>query len=660
MFKPDCIVESPDLKDGKPHPNSLRHLPPANRWDIYIDETGNFFGDDNIKEDEEKRTGKLVALAIPQGAQLKPLSAGFHAAEITKENPEQLDEVINDILESNVGVLGIQYDDRLFGERHTNWFHGVQTLIKMVLHILPLNPPQNGGNNQIHIHIEQRGDYNSKKYSLKALEDGFKTHLKRIDENKYANLGLKINFITKEGKYNGHVDTLAHCWGGGVAAQERRKKAKFSGHCFLNTQDVFSIERLYACIGDGSRLAPSDWYAVMSILDNEPKHSIFHSELPNIAKQLKKEAKWQAYFDEVDRHLKQKDYQPLALYRTLQWLKENQPKKLSLYANFRLKSALLASQNHLGRYQEDVSNDLMQLGEELYEEIAPEVANSYLRLATAKTNVYDFKTAQNILENPIFDNVIAIGRLNHIKKLSSLGQAYAFQKNYDKANQQFAQALEEIEKLKNVSQKNKERQQTDIYAILNLIDANTEFETIRQRLLKHFGTQDLQKAISKFIPQNQEDHNNTDNFNHHLLLRAFVAYPKECQALIDVYLKNEANWQTKTEHHPWQAINFWRGWLFLIHGNKQKALEYFKYAINESQELSDFTLLWIALVFMTVIKTLYPKEYPINCDELKTYLKDELHLTLAPYDKLAEISQAGNDLTKIKTLIDVCLPFNFK
>lgn len=657
MYQVNITHPTIDVKNGQYHPNSLRHLEPHHAWDIYIDETGNQFGEDKTRTGEKEIAGKLIALIIPKGkATLPVLSEKFHAVDVEKTgNGHELDAIIQTILSQPVGVLGLSYKDQL-SYTHPNWFSGVMTLIQLVLRLLPLTPPEQGKNNSVNIYIEQRDFHKDTNFNL--LKERLKIELKSINKERFKQFGLNLKFIGKEeGKYNGYVDTLAHCWGGGTNAQQRRKLAEFTEHCFLNQQET-AIERYYYLIDGKRNFTPAEWYYVMSCIQQEPEHSILHDELIRLSKVCKKNEKlWQSYVYEVQLQLQQKNYQAHALEYILNWLDKSRPKgeKVSLYLQFKFKSVLLAGQNHTGQYNPEQFDELFQLGNSLYEEIAPDVANAYLRLSVAKTNIFEFNKAYSILESDVFDNTIAIGRLNHAKRLSSLGQIFAFQYDSEKAKHYFKRALAEIKKLKDPEQVNKEYRQTDVYALLNFIDSKTQFDTVKKRILEHFKYETLETLTYDIALA--QDEKKFSRFEHHALLRFFVAYPKECHESIQVYLKHSTKWLSN-KGHPWQAIQFWRGWLLMLNKQKEKSQQFFDLMLNPDEKIEDNTLLWIYLIYSVAIKQLgFKTSYPI--EEIEKQLLDKL--PCAPHNKLQELKNIQlKDIEKIQALIAECLPFNFK
>lgn len=648
------------------HPNSVRHLTPSRAWTIHIDETGNQFGKDSIKSHEQEMTGKIVALVIAQGVQLETLPADFHAVNYQNKNhpdynPQKLDEIINAIYEyrSKIGVLGIQYNDSL-SKSSPNWWSGVVTLIKLVLRLLPIKAPTNGENNSVKIFIEQR-DFKSH-INLEAFCDDLLTDLKSIDPERFAHFGLKIQFTKKEDdKYNGYVDTIAHCWGGGKDAQQRRKAAQFSGHCFLNIQDSHAIERLYAIIDDPKKqLNARDWYEMMLVIADEPEYSLMRDHLTTIAEKCKKDDQlWSSYLYEVQSRLRYKDYQPKQLVEILNWLDNAKPTKATLPPMLKLQflSAKLASQNHTGKADMAQIQEILELGNALIEEDAQQVAHAYIRVATACANAFKFEQMKKVLSQEIMQNKLAIGLSNYTKILSSLGQYYCFTHQPEQAIEYFKQAIEGFEKLSDKEQSQKDILQTQTYLMLAYLQSN---QPARKHLQILFQVKSLIECVETYAKNENDKVLNLKNsdknyvFKHQVILR--MLNQGHFDDLKESYLEHQEKWITG-EGHPWQSISFWRGMLLAEKGEKEQAQKQFNHIFNEIKvaEVEDVTLIWIYLVYSVAIRQLGFEFQDISkiC-----YPMVKERLNIQDYDKLAELRNT-TDFNDIRQLVLQCLPFNY-
>ena len=639
---PHCTVRPPEFT--RHHPNSLRHLPIHSNWEIVIDETGTEFEQAEDLSINDHSLGRYVALAIPQGrAKLDKLPETFHAAE---EKPELLDKVINNILSQPVGVLGITAKDPLSFNR-PRWFSGVYRLLQLALRLLPL---PNEGSKQVRVFIEQRSGFDADT-DLQVLKQLLLSELQSINETRFSQFGLSLE-IAPKGKHPclAHVDALAHCWGGS-SAKQRLAKAKFKGHCFL-TPESGGLERIYAVLDGKTALPPHDWFQAACALSGEPEHSLLREAMQQLGERCRTQPEiWQNYLQTVRQRLNEKDYRPQALDEILGWLQTHAPaeNKLPPLLQLRFQVARLAADNHQGRMRLETVQNLLDLGDKLQHEAAPEVAQVYNRLAVAATNVYEFNHAKQILQHALKLPEIAVGRQQYGRLLSGMGQIHAFLGEHRAAASFFAQAVETFEKLSDPTEAQKDIRQTRLYRLHNALDAGETWENIQPLATSVFGS-GLDKAANKFSSSPD------DRFTHHALLRLFAAYPQQTESAQKTYLDNEAHWQSEAGH-PWQLIHLWRGWLAHFAGNGFIAAEAFNLALAD--EADGLTLQWIALTTAVLAERLgLGKSSPYPIDDEAARLKTEF--PQAPHTALQTLRQSEAQPEKLLAALKACLPFNFK
>lgn len=652
-----CLVQAPVIDATHPHPNNLRHLEPHHYWEIMIDETGSEFQQVTDHNAGDSKVGRIVALAVPKGKTTLPaLGKHFHATDMTKDS-NTLDHLINTVLSHPVGLLGLSLKDQL-SYHSTNWFSEVYNLLRLTLRLLPLSPVTSATvSNKVYVYIENRGRYDAAT-SLDILPDMLLSELKSLDEARFSQLHLNIQIVPKDGHpYLGYVDALAHTWGGS-SAKQRLKQAKFVGHCFLNPAQE-SIERIYAALENKKLLTPAQWYQVLEHLAGEPPHSLLHQALQQLGQQCQKDEQlWKDYLQEVTYRLDRKQYSAASLDRILLWLKDYQPKQQKFTPQLELRwlTAKLAADNHMGRVNRSDSQQLLVLGESLQAEIAPEVCQAYLRIAVAETNNFAFESSKLILDKAIVQAVEAVGRLNHAKINSSLGQFYSFNRDYTQADSYFARALDEFRQYSEPKDREANIQQTTIYRLFNAIDGQLlDATALRAELEQHYQRPIDAGLLQRLVVTNDKK----DSYNHHLLLRSFVAFPQTFKAEIQAYLALAGQWQHE-QNHPWSLIEFWRGWLFLQQDNQalHRAQQQFGFAIAQ-QDNDSITLRWIVLVLATVAKKFDTDldEYPLI--EQYQHLQQCLHY--APHAAYKALQKEQSKAPEVLyPHIAACLPFNFK
>jgi hypothetical protein len=255
---------------------------------------------------------------------------------------------------------------------------------------------------------------------------------------------------------------------------------------------------------------------------------------------------WQNYLQTVRQRLNEKDYRPQALDEILGWLQTHAPaeNKLPPLLQLRFQAARLAADNHQGRMRLEAVKNLLDLGNQLKHEAAPEIAQVYNRLAVAATNVYEFDHAKQILQHALkLPEKIAVGRQQYGRLQSGMGQVYAFLGEHQAAASFFAQAVETFEKLSDSTAAQKDIRQTCLYQLHNALDAGKTWENIQPIATSVFGS-GLNKAANTFSSSLN------DRFAHHALLHLFAAHPQQTVSAQKTYLGNEAHWQSEVGGLP--------------------------------------------------------------------------------------------------------------
>ena len=173
------------LIDGQ-HPNALRYQKPITHWNIYIDETGSVFDDTAQDLIESHQVGRVIALIVPSESELPPVH-GFHAAG---SSPEEVDQVLQQVLDARVGILGFSVQDDSVRQRY--WIGHVLHLIRWTLLQLPV--PTGGQQCRVEIFIEQRDSY-GKDTDLTVVAQALESELSAIDPDRFAELALDMHFM---------------------------------------------------------------------------------------------------------------------------------------------------------------------------------------------------------------------------------------------------------------------------------------------------------------------------------------------------------------------------------------------------------------------------------------------------------------------------------
>lgn len=640
------------LIDGH-HPNSLRHLRPAAAWQVCIDETGSLFDEQaDALNGTDSKLGRLVALAVPEGACLPALDKGFHA---TGAPALQVDQVLQSLLQAPVGIFGFTVQDPAAHTRH--WIGHVQQLVRWVLLQLPLEPEQPC---RVDVRIEQNAGYQIRD-SLRALSETLEGEFRRLDPQRFAGLRLSLAFMDKQHPLNGYVDALAFTWGSPAAeSRDRLKKSALPGHCLLRPSDR-AMERLYLALNAAYRLPPADWYDLCAGAADEPDGGLMARFLDQLGEQVREQpAVWQGYLDEVRQRLRLKQFHLDSLGHALAWLERWAPAGQVLPAAQRLplETARLAAENHRGQVNGGRILGCLQLARGLREEAPAEACEAILRLAVSTANNFEFAALRPAVEQWLAEPVAVPGLLNHAKLHSTLGQLCAFSGQPLEALGHFDRALECFARLSDPSQAGREAAQTRSYRLIAAMDApGADPQPLLDALCEHLGAQ-LDKHEAEAISRSLAHSGQAARYAHHLWLRALATFPAQTAAARAAYLEQAHQWQGGDDH-PWPLIEAYRGWLLRDADQPRLAAERLQTAIAAcSAEGNGLTLQWMAEVLRTLASALGLGETEPPSPGARELLRQSL--LHAPHAALERFANAGRlEHGAIHDALRQCLPFNF-
>ncbi|SPY08607.1 hypothetical protein [Oligella urethralis] len=637
---------TPVVFDGF-HPNSLRHLKADLKWTIFIDERGQNF--DKLPDADvsmpSHQLGRIVALAVPGRTQLKPIKGGFHATEASSE---EVDEYLEYLLAQDVGVFGFTVNDpvALAG----NWFSHVVLLARWVLLQLPLLDTEIS---QVNFVIE-RNDARLAYQSIDSLANLLEGELRAIDTKRFENIQITATLMDKNHPLNAYVDVLAFTWGSPSAvSKDRLKKSGLLGHCFLRP-DQQSLERLYLSIAKNKKLLAADWYKLCTaVVENS------NSLLSHYLKQLGLQAQhdlftWQYYLDEVRSRMRYKDFKLSEVANALDWLESYTPLGEELPAIYRLplETSRLGQENHTGHVNSGRLQTCIGLIQRLEEEDAQQACGALLRVLVSASNVFQFDTLKFLLDEWLAKPISVSGLANYARLYSSRGQLHAFCHCPQEAIKDFDQALVLFDRLSDKQRAKLEKQQTNSYRLVCLMDA----ELISAKdLFNELAANKDTVAYSRRIAASDY----VLRYSQYLWLRALISFPDVSVEERKAYLMHPHQWQSG-EDHPWGLILAYRAWLLLIEGQSDQASELLIKAIDLCEnEKNGPVLWWMAEVLRTLAHALGLTQIEETTNEKLTLLKKVL--PDAPHAELLAFAEAG--LIKSHKVVlhhlRQCLPFNF-
>lgn len=622
------------LNNGR-HPQSLRELRPSEKWEIYIDETGQIFTDEaQFLNETNKDLGRIIALALPVSHGLPKLPSGTHATNLSLPDIQSL---LHTITTSNIGLLGATLKKDI---KSQSWIAAITKMVRWTLLMLPIAGPT-----QVIFKIERRERYQNSS-ELIALEETLTDELIQLAPERFNDLKLSLEFMTKDDPLDGYVDVVANCWGSpDRTKKDLLKRTRWLGHCLIQTESLAEIDRLYQDAGDN--LDSSAWFRICASLAKEPGHSLFHDLLQKLGHSTQSDATlWRKYLGEVRHRIALKNFDAGSLNRALEWLSSYRPatEQLPGLLNLQLKSAQLAAANHLGNCDVSQVAQVMALAHGLMDESAPDACEAALRVAISATNGFDFTSVVPYIEDWASQPVAVPGRLNHGKLLSTLGQLCAFRGESEQALQHFDRALEQFDLLSDPVQASRNHRQTRIYKTIVELDLKTSaaaeaVQRLADESTGKTGNLSIRRLARSGAPL---------RFEHYLLLRWLTHHPEEVRLRED-YLERIDEWQFG-EGHPWMLINAYRAWLLVDSQRREEAASYMQKAIDECEDVEDSAILhWMAHCLNSLGESLN-----------LTLEQPERKCPSAPFpvDNLGKLREANSTEERVAAL-NKLLPFNF-
>ena len=628
------------VKPGR-HSHRIGDLAPCASWVLVIDETGSRFS----AEKSEGREGRFVGLLVPMG--MKFTGKG-HAAE--QGSQRALDSVVQEVLDSDVGIFGLTIRG-LPPTRGDRWMQGCAQVIHWILRLLPMD-----GATRVTIRIEQHAEF-TRSASVQALADEILRGLTETNPTRYGALRLRAQLVSKvDEPLLTQVDALAHMWGSKAReSRDRVRRSGLLGTC-LDPGDGARLMTAWDLLSRGSSLPPELWQTLVHGEEVPGAETIGDRLLEDVGCACREDpALWRSYLDRSTAHLESKGVRVGALGRELQWLERWRPsgEGLAPKARFVWIVAQVEHQNHLGRVDAALLEELRVLGDRLLDEAPLLVCQGDLDLAVRATNRFQFDAATEQLAR--WDGIDPrIPGLQHWGRVrSSLGQHAAFRGELVAADVLFAEAIEAFRRLSDPEVAAGEIRQTAHYrAIAAMERSDCEDESLR-RLLGDAGVVLFDESITALAISDVPE----DKYRHHLLVRSLVE--RGSDAGIRAYLATRDEWAfPEDQGHPWELVAAYRGLLLEGAGLREQALlELERGAALALGEEQGATLWLIGAVLATLHASLSGGEMPER--EFLDALTPKLPGARDRINRLIEAT-AGDDEQDPGALLAAVLPFNFR
>ncbi|MBR6436182.1 MAG: hypothetical protein IKS45_06720, partial [Thermoguttaceae bacterium] len=475
------------------HPNFLSNLQPSKKWTILIDEAGDWFFND-AKDDVLHSRGRLAAIIVPDYCKLPDLSENFHSRDLPNEMVKQ---IVDAIIQSPCGVLGIPVDALRNKNNGELWYAGIETLIDLILHILPIN-----GKTSLDILVEQRTEYTPEKSD--QLNEGCSNCLNQLAlSNPYRAkmIDISARFINKsDHPWNGYADTIAHCWGG-FSVSEALKESKWINSCLLDFKPNI-LRHIVNSILRTKPLSEQEWDAFVALPSKGSQKMLSHLLLKIQGEEARHDLKrWKKYFNYVKKQLYSRSVDLSALEKQCSWLKLYAPDEVLSSPRRQLLwlTTQLTRINHLGKtdfvvHHQKELEDLCSLA---FPEDAPLTCQTTLQVASAYINDFNFKTAYDVVKGWIGVNESVPGALYYGQILSTIGQLNAFIGQQNAAIDACNLAINHFEKLDNLNKRERNINQTLSYKVIAMMDSDVIPDSMTQEMEKYLG-RTLMEAAERF------------------------------------------------------------------------------------------------------------------------------------------------------------------
>jgi hypothetical protein len=629
------------LSNFEYHKNDVRGLMPSKNWDVVIDETGSQFHANNNALHTDYNNGRVVAILIPENHSINGLGK-WHA--IDKEL-EEIDEVIQILIDNQVGVFGITVTQlpATPGER---WSQCILTMIDWILRILPLN-----GNTNINFKVENRLSYKAGE-NWNTVTDDAKRRLAQTYPEKARHIECRIDIISKVGsKYNGYADAVAYSWGisyNNAPAIARLDETGWKEVCLFSINSN-SLIKSWDWLHRGNKLDSGEWIDLLSMPGYNKINSLYYTILTNLGKEVQEDLqKWNIYLDETISDVNNKSINLNLLGKQVDWLDKYKQKDVSIPPVLRLVWLItkISYKNHSGELAFEWEDEFHELKSRILDENAALVCCADLNFAVNATNMYDFDLARNIIDFWYDIIMIVPGRRYYGQTRSFIGQLSAFKNNNKDAVKYFDAAIEVFNGLSDKKETYRESLQTNTYRAISLMDdSDVCNEDVITALENVIG------PIPDAIQELSADSSPNKKYLNHLLVRWLVVRGDE--VMKQSYIAMEPYWETSSGH-PWALIQLYRG-ILIFSADKKKAIELANDGYRLANEDGQGPVVHLIGACCRAISSAWGDKWTDYDD----YLKDiEEKIPLAS-DRVTTVRNYLQNPGDPLTLLEEVLPFNF-
>ena len=618
-------------------PHQLPLLAPRTSWTLLIDEGGEFSA---VESGQVIAGGKVVGLLIPEGTQLAPLTAGWHAIEQTDLG--EIDRVVQAVLDAPVGVLGLRTES-LVGTLGDTWLTAVLELVGWVIRLVPLDGPT-----RLEVLVEQRGDHvHGTRWQAGAV--ALRRFLAEVDPERAAQVDLSLRLIGKaDSPWNGYVDALAFTWTSPTRpSQARLKQSGLRGRCLLNHGGAEATLLREAILAPDA-LPPILWSRLIALPDAVESGSLVSLLLSRAARACRLSPEvWRRYLDAAQSHLEGKSIRLSLLGRQIDFLAGCAPDGtvLTPMQQFAWTVAKLEAANHHGAVDDASAQALESLGNRLFDERPSLVCQADLDVAVMHTNAFRFESASQALSRWRDQPMAVPGRQHWGRMRSSLGQHAAFRGDTNAALSHFRAALEAFDGLSDPALAAAERQHTQTYVALAAMDAPSTLAINARAEVEQICS--LEPGAIRSLAASTQP---AERYAHHMLVRWLWQHGTAAERS-EYLVAAEQSGLKGGDGHPWPLIQAYRAALLVSAGRPAPARMLLETAIDDARDGGP-TLRFIAVALAQFRARLFG-ERPLDVRDASRSLREAL--PAAPWAVLDDAARRDP-----ADFLKAVLPFNFR
>ena len=340
------------------HPNCLTELKPSSRWTVLIDETGDFSSKNDSSTNPPDR---IVGVFVPENVSLPERNS--HAVT---EDFSTIETIIQLLLNSRCGILGISVDAFKNNGGRASWLHAIELLLETAILLLPLDKENE---TFFEVRIEQRSEY-SENSDCSMIVDHVMSKLCEVNRAFAKRLKIKCRIAPKDGLLS-YPDAIAYLWN----KRDYRNLLDYTcweGACLISgTPNGISLDQALR-LSASEKIIPDDWEKYLNNRDDDVSSGLNYWFLKKAQEDVRINVNlWFEYLGYTCKKSPIKEKEPFVVLKELNWLKDFMPESIKSFASSILAQTCLVVQQkykqlfeRMGKYDQ-FENEINSLANNL-------------------------------------------------------------------------------------------------------------------------------------------------------------------------------------------------------------------------------------------------------------------------------------------------------